>query len=57
MASGATFRIHKKFNFDQNQLKRATQYNNVYTYQKKFKMKNFLLAKFGQKADFGPIYA
>ena len=33
---GATSKIHKKSNFDQNQLKLPTQHKNMYTYQKKY---------------------
>ena len=29
------FKIHKKYNFDQNQLKLSTQHKNMYMYQKK----------------------
>ena len=32
---GATLKISKKFNFDQNQLKISTQHKNIYTHQKK----------------------
>ena len=31
---GATLKIHKKFNFDQNQLKLSTQHKYMYVYQK-----------------------
>ena len=33
--SGATLKIHKKSNFDQNQLKIDKQHKNMYMYQKK----------------------
>ena len=32
---GATLKIHKKFNFDRNQLKLETQHKNMYMYLKK----------------------
>ena len=32
---GATLKIHKISNFDQNHLKISTQHENMYTYQKK----------------------
>ena len=32
---GATLKIHKKSNFDQNQLKIDKQHKNMYMYQKK----------------------
>ena len=32
---GATLKIHKKSNFDWNQLKVETQHKNMYMYQKK----------------------
>ena len=32
---GATLIIHKKSNFDRNQLKLSTKHKNLYTYQKK----------------------
>ena len=32
---GATFKIHKKSNFDQNQLTLSTQHKYMYMYQKK----------------------
>ena len=32
---GATLKINKKSNFDQNQLKLSTQHNYMYMYQKK----------------------
>ena len=32
---GVTFKIHKKFNFDRNQLKVNKQHKNMYMYQKK----------------------
>ena len=32
---GATLKIHKKSNFDQNQLKLSTKHKNMYMYQKK----------------------
>ena len=32
---GTTLKIHKKFKFDQNQLKLSTQHKNMYMYQKK----------------------
>ena len=32
---GATLKIHKKSNFDQNQLKLSTQHMYMYMYQKK----------------------
>ena len=32
---GATLKIHKKSNFDWNQLKLDTQHKNMYMYQKK----------------------
>ena len=32
---GATLKIYKNFNFDQNQLKLSTQHKNMYMYQKK----------------------
>ena len=32
---GATLKIHKKSNFDQNQLKLSTQHKYMYMYQKK----------------------
>ena len=32
---GATLKIRKKSNFDQNQLKLSTQHKNMYMYQKK----------------------
>ena len=32
---GATLKIHKKSNFDRNQLKFSTQHKNMYMYQKK----------------------
>ena len=32
---GATLKIHKKFNFDRNQLKLETQHKNMYMYQEK----------------------
>ena len=32
---GATSKIHKIFNFDQNELKISTQHENMYVYQKK----------------------
>ena len=32
---GATLKIHKKPNFDQNQLKLSTQHKYMYMYQKK----------------------
>ena len=32
---GATSKIHKKSNFDRNQLKLSTQHKYMYTYQKK----------------------
>ena len=31
----ATFKIHKKSNFDRNQLKLSTQHKNMYMHQKK----------------------
>ena len=31
----ATLKIHKKSNFDRNQLKLSTQHKNMYMYQKK----------------------
>ena len=44
---GATLKIHKKFNFDWNQLKLSTQHKNMYMYQKKIiKVENSLLAIF-----------
>ena len=50
---GATLRIHKKSNFDQNHLKISTQHNNMYTYQKKLLKWRILslpfLMKFGQR--------
>ena len=38
---GATFKIHKKSNFDQNQLKLSTQHKNMYMYQKNYKNEEF----------------
>ena len=32
---GANLKIHKKSNFDRNQLKLDTQHKNIYMYQKK----------------------
>ena len=32
---GVTFKIHKKSNFDRNQLKISTQHKNMYMYQEK----------------------
>ena len=32
---GATLKIHKKSNFDRNQLKFSTQHKNMYMYQEK----------------------
>ena len=32
---GVTLKIHKKSNFDQNQLKLSTQHKNIYMHQKK----------------------
>ena len=32
---GVTLKIHKKSNFNRNQLKLSTQHNNMYMYQKK----------------------
>ena len=32
---GATLKIHKKSNFDRNQLKLSTQHKYIYMYQKK----------------------
>ena len=44
---GATLKIHKKSNFDQNQLKISTQHKKMYMYQKKnIKMENSLLVIF-----------
>ena len=43
MAFGATFKIHKKSNFDQNQLKLSTQHKYMYMYQD-----NSLLFIFGK---------
>ena len=34
---GATLKIHKKSNFDRNQLKLSTQHKNMYMYQKNYK--------------------
>ena len=41
---GATLKIYRKSNFDQNQLKLSTQHKNMYIYQKSIKMENSLLA-------------
>ena len=38
---GATLKIHKKSNFDRNQLKLSTQLKNMYMYQKKYKNEEF----------------
>ena len=38
---GATLKIHKKSNFDQNQLELSTQHENMYMYQKKYKNEEF----------------
>ena len=44
---GATLKIHKKSNFDWNQVKLSMQHKNMYMYQKKnIKMENSLLAIF-----------
>ena len=44
---GATLKIHKKSNFDRNQLKLDTQHKNMYMHQKKnIKMQNSLGAIF-----------
>ena len=46
---GATLKIHKKSNFDRNQLKLSTQHKNMYMNQKKIiKMKISLLVIFGE---------
>ena len=45
----ATLKIHKKSNFDQNQLKVSMQHKNMYMLQKKnIKMENSLLAIFDE---------
>ena len=45
----ATLKIHKKSNFDQNQLKHSTQHKYMYMYQKKIiKIENSLLFNFGE---------
>ena len=38
---GATFKIHKKSKFDQNQLKISTQHKNMYMHQKNYKNGEF----------------
>ena len=38
---GATLKIHKKSNFDRNQLKLSTQHKYMYMYQKKYKNLEF----------------
>ena len=44
---GATLKIHKKSNFDQNELKLSTQHKDMYMYQKKIiKMENSLIVIF-----------
>ena len=46
---GATLKIHKKSNFDRNQLKLSTQHKYMYMYQKKnIKMENSLLFIFDE---------
>ena len=46
---GATLKIHKKSNFDLNQLKLSTQHKYMYMYQKKIiKMEKSLLANFDE---------
>ena len=46
---GATLKIHKKSNFDWNQLKLEKQCKNMYMYQKKIiKMENPLIVIFGE---------
>ena len=46
---GVTLKIHKKSNFDWNQLKLGAQHKSMYMYQKKnIKMKNSLLVIFGE---------
>ena len=37
----ATLKIHKKSNFDRNQLKVDEQHKNMYMYQKKYKSEEF----------------
>ena len=42
----SNFKIHKKSNFDRNQLKLSTQHKFMYMYQKKYKNREFSPSQF-----------
>ena len=52
----SNFKIHKKSNFDQNQLKFSMQHKYMYMYQKKIiKIENSLLATFDEILADDPV--
>ena len=52
---GATFKIHKKSNFDRNQLKVSTQHKDMYMHQKNYKSGGFSPSHFCQNLTNDPV--